>query len=333
MTLRHLTEQLREATAQPPPGARERVWRRLRRPAPLPASRYLLAFAATLAVGVLGARLVVGRPAPTVTARDRAVLVALPGTKLAPSAGPATLERGTLLASTWGEPLDVAAAGHALHAEGAVFAVRVLGEALELEVREGVVLLDGARLEAPARWPAGAAGASFSALEAVEPPQARDERQWVLAEDAVAQGALDQAVARFAALGGGDGLKAEAALLRQGQVELWKLHRPAAAARTFDALRARFPAGSLRQEADLSTLEAAVQQADWPRARSLSADFLTRFTRSERRSEVALVGLVSALRLGDVAEACAGLATLDRAGLRSPAELEALEAACRKNER
>jgi len=329
MTPQQLTDQLRAATAQPPPGSRERVWRRLRRPAPTPTSRYVLAFAAMLALGVVAARLAVGHPEPTVVTRDRAVLVELPGARLTP---PATLEEGTLLASTWGEPLDLTAAGHALHAEGAVFAVRVLGTALELEVREGVVLLDGARLEAPARWPSAAAtpATSFAALVAVEPPQARDERQWVLAEDAVAQGALDQAVARFAALGRGDGLKAEAALLRQGQVELWNRHQPAAAVKTFDALRARFPAGSLRQEADLSTLEAAVQQADWPRARALSADFLARFAHSERRSEVALVGLVSALRLGEVAEACAGLATLDRAGLRNPADLEGLEAACAK---
>lgn len=329
MTARQLTEQLREATAQPAPGSRERVWRRLRRPAPPPLRRYLLAFAAMLGVGVLAARLVVGSPAPTVVARDRAVLVELPGARLTST----RLEAGALLASSWGEPLDLSAAGHALHAEAAVFSARVLGSTLELDVREGVVLLDGARLEAPARWPADARPASFAALEAVEPPQARDERQWVLAEDAVAQGALDQAVARFAALGGGAGLKAEAALLRQGQVELWSQHRPAAAVHTFDTLRARFPAGSLRQEADLSTLEAAVQQSDWPRARALSAEFLTRFAHSERRSEVALIGLVSAQRLGELAEACAGLAALDRTGLRNPADLERLEAACRNNER
>ncbi len=301
MKERELIDGLRQQTGLVPHGAKERVFRRLAQPRALGPARPLLAFAVALSLGfavVAGALALRTRPVPA-PARPLTfggsgfAVVTTPGAQLTPR-GPASfaLASGGLAASAWSHPLELTAAGKTVRAEAARFTLEVAGESVVLGVDEGVVMIEGEQVVAPARWPVAAQPAVDVALvRSAEPPGATDDRAWRLAEDAARAGQVDRALEQFRVVSSHDGLRAEAALLRQGQLLLWSRHDAAAALEVLDQGARRFPAGSLAQDTALSRLEAlaALGRPELPRE---AKDFLARYPENERRAEVCRLGRI-----------------------------------------
>jgi hypothetical protein len=273
-----------------PPGSQERVWRRLRSEQAPPRRRSSLVLALAGAASlVAGAAVVLALTAPRSSGGDRFALAGERAAGWELDGHTVVLRRGTVTASVWGGPLTVRAGRHQLFTEAALFAVKVAGDTIELDLHEGSVLLDGARRVAP--WRQGAVKADVPAVQRLEASGASEARAWIDAEGALARGDLDRAAQRFAAIGSSDSLRAEAGLMKAGELSLRLLHRPQEARDTFDRLRARFPQGALRQEAELSALEASAQLSDWAAVRERAERFLTAFPRSERADEVRRLAL------------------------------------------
>ena len=324
---------LKEETAEIPAGARERVWRRLgsERPArSTPLWFKGLAFAACTAAGFAVVSSLSVPAAPTQFKFDRAVASAL-GTVSRDPAGVLHVQAGEVLASTWGAPgIKLVAGSNQVEAEAAIFAVDVAAHSVFVDVNEGEVRINGERVEAGHRWPKGAVVAhDFSPVIRLEPARAAEERGWALAELDVDSGRYPQALKRFDALGG-QGLRAEAALLKKGELQLRQLKSPAAALATFQDARRRFPTGSLGQEVSLSSLEAMLALEQWSAARVTAKDFLTRFPDSERQVEVRYVSALAAWRLGDKPSACVELSGLQPSAFSGDrrATLEKLASEC-----
>jgi hypothetical protein len=242
-----------------------------------------LAFAASLAVGALVVWAV--RPVPEVTWQGPG-FVAQGRARVEPHDGLVAVRAGTLGISTWGQPgVRLEVAGHLLEAQASLFAVQVAGDSVVLDVREGLVLVDGERVER--RWPASAEGLAldFSGVQRLEPAQAREEREWRISQALLEAGQVEAARAQLARLAGG-GLRAEAALLLKGELELRRLHDAKTALGTLDDAARRFPEGSLQQEVALTRLEALHALGDTAALGAAARDFLTRFPQSERRAEV-----------------------------------------------
>lgn len=330
----------KEGSAEVPAGARERVWRRLgdkRAPsssAPLWAKG--LAFAACAAAGFAVVSNFTAPAEPTVFTTDTSVATAT-GTDLTRDTdGTLHLAQGTALVSSWGAPgIQITALQHKIEAQVAVFAVGVAAQSVTVDVREGSVRVDGERVEAGRRWPASAtASTDFSPLTRLEPARATEERSWALAEGALQEGDYPQALKRFDALGGG-GLRAEAALLKKGELQLRQLKTPAAALTTFDEALNRFPSGSLTQEIALSSLEATLALEKWTDARTRAADFLIRFPDSERLLDVRYVSALAAWQLNDKSTTCAEIRDLQTSAFSGErrSTLEKLAAQCTLFER
>ncbi len=300
MNQNELIDALKERTAGVPPGARARVWDRLGQPRAAASRRPVFAFAGALA---LGFALVVGtfawrhQPAPATAPTsqtflsDGFALVTRPGAHLTPR-GPGAFElsEGGVAASAWGEKLSVVAAHKTVTTEAARFTLEVAGESVVVAVNEGAVFVEGERVDAPRRWPGGAVATVDDALvRAQEPPGAADDRAYRLAEEAAARGDADTAIAGFGSVARHEGLRAEAALLRQGQLLLWNRHDPSRALEVLDEGSRRFPQGSLAQDTALSRLE-ALAALHRPDLAGAAHDFLTRFPDSERRGEVCRLG-------------------------------------------
>lgn len=328
---------LKGETAEVPAGARERVWRRLGSQAPARSAPLWLKGLALAACTAAGFAVVssLSVPAATVFKFDRAVATAR-GEVTRDTAGVLHLEQGEVLASSWGAPgLKLIAASNQVDAEAAVFSVEVAAHSVTVDVHEGEVRINGERVEAGRRWPTGQAAVhDLKALRALEPSRAGEERGWALAELDVDSGRYPEALKRFDALGG-QGLRAEAALLKKGELQLRQLNSPAGALLTFDEARRRFPSGSLGQEVALSSLEAMLALEQWSDARGTAKDFLTRFPESERQVEVRYVSALAAWRLDDKAAACVEIGGLQPSAFSGErrATLEKLASQCTLFER
>lgn len=323
----------KEFSAEVPTGARERVWRRMGKRRGRLFTNSLLGFGTLAACSIAGFAIVSSFtvPAPrTVFSTDTSVFVAT-GDVSRGADGALRVDEGTVLVSSWGAPgVLLLALKHRVEAEVAVFSVDVAAQRIALDVREGEVRIDGERVAAGRRWPSGSAKVSdFSSLTLLEPARAAEERAWALAEGALRQGEYPQALERFDALGGG-GLRAEAALLQKGELQLRQLSAPGAALSTFDEALERFPAGSLTQEFALSSLEATLALGKWSDARTRANHFLTQFPQSERHFEVRYVSALAAWRLGDKTTTCAEIRGLQPAAFNGErrATLEKLGAQC-----
>ncbi len=280
----------KEASALPPPGARERVWRRLDSPRRPAAALPWLALAGAAAAAVIAFVTLTPRAAPPlVPMYGEGYVVLAPAGALTRSGDALVLRHGTAFVSAWGGRVELVWGRRRVSTDAAVFAASVASD-VSLAVQSGAVLADGERVEASPR----ATAVDFAPLRALEPKEAEQERAWVLAENAAAEGRIAEAIERFAALSAYSSLRAEAALLRKAQLELWSLHAPADALRTLAAAAERFPAGALQQERAFSELEAYVEQKAWRAAAERAASFLTAWPQSERRAEVEQVAAVAA---------------------------------------
>ncbi len=325
----------KDASAEVPAGARERVWRRLgEKPAAAPTGLWVkgLAFAACAAAGFALVSSFT-TPASSVFTTETSLAT---GTVTRDAAGVLHLEKGSVLVSSWGgQTVQLVAAKHTVEAEVALFSAGVAALSLTVDVKEGSVRVDGERVEAGRRWPAGVAGShDFSPVTRLEPVRAGEDRAWALAEGAVREGNYPQALQRFEALGGG-GLRAEAALLKKGELQLRQLNTPADALKTFDDATHRFPSGSLTQELALSSLEATLALGHWSDARSRANDFLTRFPQSERLLDVRYVAALAAWQLNDKSTTCAEIRGLQTSAFNGERRvtLEKLAAQCTLFER
>lgn len=296
MNHQELVQQLRDATAHTPPDARDRVWRRLRTTERPAAQRWpWLAGAAFATAAVLAFVLVPRAPKvmPLVAIGGEGFVTVAPAGALTRQGSALELRTGEVLVSSWGGQVELVAGGHHVKSDAAVFALRAAPD-FALTVEEGAVLLDGERIAAPRR---AATPPDFGPLRATEPSEASIERAWVLAENAAAEGRIEEAIERFAALAKLSSLRAEAALLRKAQLELWSQHRPELALSTLTTATERFPSGALRQEIAFSELEAYVAQEKWPAAVAKASAFVDAFPDSERKAEVEQVRAAAQARL------------------------------------
>jgi hypothetical protein len=335
--MNHSTQLLKEATAVVPPGARQRVWRRLGEPAARSQPMWLksLVFAACAAAGFVLVWSFWVPSAPSTFKGDSSVVLAH-GQVGRAADGAIHVARGQVLVSSWGAPgIKLLADGTQVETQAALFAVDVAAQSITVDVAEGEVRINGERVVAGARWPSGqAVSHDFASVTALEPSTAKEDRSWALAESAIDSGRYAEALHRFDALGGG-GLRAEAALLKKGDLQLRQLGTPLDALLTFDEAHNRFPSGSLGQEVALSSLEALLALENWNDARTRAKDFLTRFPDSERQLEVRYVSALAAWRLDDKPAACSELTALAPSSFDGDrrATLEKLAAQCTSFER
>lgn len=326
----------KEATALVPAGARERVWRRLgARPAPsTPGWVKGLAFAACAGVGFLVVSALTPPAAPlAVFSAESSVAV---GSATRDADGVLHLGDGHLLVSSWSAPaVQIVALQHKIEAETATFAVNVAAQSVTVDVHDGEVQVNGERVEAGRRWPKGSAVAiDYAPVTRLEPARAGEDRAWALAERAARAGDYPRALVRFDALGGG-GLRAEAALLRKGELQLRQMKSPAEALATFEGALRRFPSGSLTQELALSSLEATLALEKWSEARAHAAGFVARFPQSERLLDVRYVAALAAWQLNDKSTTCAEIRSLQTSAFSGErrSTLEKLAAQCTLFER
>ncbi len=294
-------EQLRRATATPPPGARERVWKTLvaqpggssrRRRAWVLAP---LALAAALAVFVA-----TRTPEVQTFAGSNDVISLSEGhADWNPATNEVTLERGALEASVWGPPaLRVHVRGRLIETSGAVLVVRTAGERVVIAPTRGSIVIDGERVDASE---ATRREAGVTTIERLEPPdasarraaQALESKRWEEADRALEE------VASSGSLG------AEAALLQKGELELRTLRDPARALATFGVAAQRFPQGNLVQERELSSLEAEFALRHFEATAARAGAFLSAFPASERALDVRRLQVRALLEQGRAAEGCA----------------------------
>lgn len=297
----------REATAMPPPGAKDRVWRKLDLGAK-GTSRWLvpsvaLAAAAAVAV-VLWPR---AEPGESKTWRTDGSVVSVEDARVAyePASNTVTLERGTLTASVWSGPaLHVRALARHIEVDSAVVAVSVAGDSVTVTPLTGSVLVDGERVESTSATRERAAPQAAH-IEALEPKEAKALRAATIAERALESRRFEDAARAFDEVAKSGSLGAEAALLRKGEVELRNLDAPGRALATFEQGDAHFPGGSLAHERALSALEALSSLRRWADVEARSARFLTGFPDSERANDVKMLHATALFELDRRAEACA----------------------------
>jgi hypothetical protein len=297
----------RQATAQPPLGAKARVWAAMTTPAPAPRRWLMPAFVASLAAGVALALALWPRTSSEARAVDGFAWVA---TKAAFSRDGhrLVLERGRLALSVWGGPVEVTVRGRHVEVDAAVAVLEVAGEAVRVLPVHGHVIVDGQRVAATAETRAQAG--DVSALTALEPADAPLTRAEARAAMAVEAGAWDEAVTAYDEVAASTSLRAEVALVKRGELELRRLLAPAKARATFDEAAARFPKGSLAMERSLSALEAAAALADWNDVSARAHAFEAAFPKSERLDEVRRARALAAYALHELGAACALARTL-----------------------
>lgn len=273
----------RDATQTPPAGAKERVWRNLS--APRSSSRFVVPL---FALSAAAAALVIGL---AVWPRTKSNFERLDG--FAYRSTDAVFERtghrfvlreGRLAINAWEGPVFVETKGHRVVVEHALAVVEVAGEAVHVLPAEGVTLLDDvvARPTAQTR----AAVSEREELVTVEPSEALIVRAESEARAASHEHRWAEAAAALSVVATSSSLRAEAALLKRGELELRELHTPAAALATFDEGDTRFPDGTLAEERALSALEATVALNRWADGVRRADDFSTRFPKSHRISDV-----------------------------------------------
>ncbi len=271
----------REATAAPHPAAKERVWRGLHaapRPFPWRVPGFLAAVAALIAVVGFWPRSV-----STSWANDRYAFVATDA-RFEQEGARFTLRHGRLAISAWGAPVLIEAVGQRIEVEHAITVVGVAADRVSVQSVEGVIVVDGERLEATeaSRKAAG----DVSALRALEGPEAPLARAESVAASAMQAQRWDEASRALSVIAGSSSLRAEAALLKRGELELRHLAQPLRALESFDEGDVRFPDGTLAIERSLSALEAAVAARQWDLAVQRADRFVARFPGQARSAEV-----------------------------------------------
>ncbi len=307
--LKHL---FRDATAAPPPGSRERVWRALDAPVkPRSQLRLIPLFLVATAAGVAFTLFVMHEsPAPLRWSDPHsAVLSTTARAVLDPSSRRVTLESGEVALSSWGAPLELFAVGHTVRVERGVVVVRVAGDSVTVSPVEGVASFDGISVKATAasRIAAGALGQDVLSLESTT---AQPRRLLARADAFITERDFPQAVSTLSAVAQLGGLDAEVALYKKGELELHQLSRPEAALDTFDDGDARFASGALRQERQLSAIEACVKLERWGAVLSRTEQFLSEHQASERADELRLLHASALAATGELKAACAEVARL-----------------------
>jgi hypothetical protein len=312
MTHDELKRTFREATASPPLGSRERVWRALEtppaRPSPL---RLVPLFVAATAVGLSLALFVLRKspepvqwsdPSSAVLATSARVSLDLPARRV-------KVESGEVAVSSWGAPLELLAAGHTVRVEAGVVVVRVAGASVSLSPVAGVISFDGTSVRAneASRIAAGALGQQILGLES---STARPRRMLSRVDEFIAERDFTGAVETLGAVAQLGGLDAEVALYKKGELELRELDRPQAALQTFDDGDSRFSRGALKQERRLSAIEACVKLERWAAVMSRTEQFLAEHAQSERADELRLLHASARAASGDLKGACGELAAL-----------------------
>lgn len=283
--LKHL---FRDATSTPPPGSRERVWRALEAPrVPRSPLRMVPLFLAATAAVVALTLFVLQKPPAQLRWNDphSAVLSANARASFDLPARRVQLESGEVALSSWGAPLELLALGHTVRVEAGVVVVRVAGESVTVSPIAGVASFDGTTVQATAasRIAAGALGQEVLSLESAT---AQPRRMLSRADEFVAAHDFPGAVSTLSAVAQLGGLDAEVALYKKGELELRQLARPEAALSTFDDGDARFAKGALRQERQLSAIEACVKLERWAAVISRTEQFLQEHQDSERADEL-----------------------------------------------
>lgn len=268
----------RDATAAPSPGARARVWHSMQQPRATTRWIPVLAFAA-VAAAVLA--IVWPRTATRAEALEGFAYQATEA-RFERSASTFSLESGRLVVSAWQTPVVVTAAGRRIEIDAAVAVIEVAGETLRVVPLDGTVIVDGA-MQRPTE--ASAPVQTLTEFEPADAPLLRAEARAALATQ---HQRWDEAAAELSIVARSSSLRAEAALLKRGELELRFQKRPEIALATFDEGDARFPTGPLAEERALSALEAAVALKR-PDVVTRASVFLSRFPASHRASDVRAV--------------------------------------------
>lgn len=295
-------------TERPPVGAKERVWRALHEPK-LPSRGRAPGFAALALVAAAVLAFVLWPQEVTKTWATAGSVVALRDATARFDAKKNVLEltQGTVVASVWAAPpLRLMVRGRQVEVEAAELVVRVAGDTVVIAPTRGWVLVDGVTFEATDATRAQA-GLEVQAIAARLPADVATRRASHRAELALEARQWETAVAALDEVGHSGALAAEAAALRKGELELRALHDPARALTTFDDVAARFPAGSLAQERELSALEAEVALRRWRDAAARARLFLANYPDSERALEVRRLLEGALLKLDDADGARKGL--------------------------
>jgi hypothetical protein len=272
----------REATSAPHPAVKERVWRAMqsspRRGFGWRGPMLAAGVAAAVAVAVFWPRSV-----STSQRSDTYAFVATDA-RFEQEQQTFTLRQGRLAVSAWNTAVVIEARGQRIEAESAIVVVEVAGDRVSVLGVEGAFVIDGERHEATeaSRAAAGDIGA-LKTLEGSEAPLARAE---TLATSAMQAQRWDEASRALSMVAQSSSLRAEAALLKRGELELRHLGQPLRALASFDEGDVRFPDGTLAMERSLSGLEAAVAARQWDSAVQRADRFLTRFPSTERSAEV-----------------------------------------------
>jgi hypothetical protein len=315
-----LKRTFQSATAAPPLGSRERVWRALEAPPARPSQlRLVPLFLAATVAGIALVFFVLRKPEPTRTVAaavplrwsdpHSAILSATATTSFDAATRQLKLEQGEVALSSWGAPLELFAAGHTVRVEAGVVVVRVAGASVEVSPVAGVSSFDGTAVRATSasRVAAGALGEEILGMESTT---ARPRRMLSRADEFVAERDFAGAVETFGAVAELGGLDAEVALYKKGELQLRELAEPEAALRTFDDGDARFARGGLQQERQLSAIEACVKLERWSEVRNRTQQFLAQHADSERAGELKVLHASARAASGDLAGACAELAAL-----------------------
>lgn len=294
----------REVTAAPHPAAKERVWRAMQSPRRSRRPLVLVALAGCAAAAVAFVAL---RPrGESLEVRGEGFAFVSSKAQLEQQGATLTLRSGRVVVSAWQTPVTVKAGAQTVVVDTAIGAVEVAGEQVAVSPIEGVLVVDGARRVAVGDSPV-ADVERLRSLESADAPVLRAESD---AERATAEQRWDDASAALSVVATSGSLKAEAALLKRGELELRQLKQPARALASFDEGDARFPAGTLGPERALSALEATVALSQWPRAVERADTFLARFASSERADEVRGVKAAALHAQGLTKDACALAQTL-----------------------
>lgn len=272
----------RDATEAPHPAVKERVWRGLEpgRPARR-APRWVLAVSATAAVLAL-AWWLTPRARSVAQAREGYAFVTT-GAVFTEGANALSLESGRVVVSAWRAPVVVRAGSSTIAVESAVAVVEVAAERVTVRAIDGVVTMNGVRQFASSERQRED---SLDAVRALEPAEAPVLRAEAAAERASQEQRWDDARAALNVVAASGSLRAEAALLKRGELELRRQHDAARALATFDEGDTRFPNGTLAMERALSAIEASVALQQWPQTVARCDRFLSTFPDSHRAEEV-----------------------------------------------
>jgi hypothetical protein len=299
----------RQATELPPVGAKARVWRAMTT-AKAPTRRWLApAFVGAMAAGVVVVVVLALWPRAVTGPQtgEGFGLVATSAT-LSREGRALRLEGGRVALSVWGAPVRLEARGRRVELEAAIAVVEVAGDAVRVLPVDGVVLVEGERVQAT---PASrAAAGDVSALRALEPAEAPLTRAEARAAAAVEAGAWQDAASAYDEVAASTSLRAEVALLKRGELELRRLAAPARARATFDEAAVRFPDGSLSMERSLSALEAAAALSDFRDVARRAEAFEVAFPQSERLDEVRTARAMALYALREPGPACEVARTL-----------------------